>query len=415
MPSETIDELVELSALEGEIESGVSVDIAGARSPLGRRGAINARRRAEDPDEERPTNAPWSAEEEKFLKNNLGKMTLAEIGEALGRSEHAVKIRFTKNGYPAPSKHPDELTNLQMARIIGKCGKSTAMMLERGLIPYRELPTDSDRLIRIVKERDFVRWLINPESWIYFKIERMQPGHYRRLVELAQERWPDEWVTTGQAAEIWGTKGRNCQVINRRIREGFFESARRWGNWWLLRSEVEAKKDDFWPGMGSPGFERGDWTLAGDAFLLLAHGVGITPEIIARMMETYANRPECRLKYLATKDKIGPIMRKRRHDLQGLELVGIRASGVPDLFAPWQLHAHRFPAITRAIESLKNGTTSRFDQRILRGVLRVWAVRFGLDEMADTLRNFHSQAGLQERCEELLAAGVDPLKEQFDG
>lgn len=252
MPSETINELVELSVLEGEVEAGVNVDVAGARSSLGRRGAINARRRAEDPEDEQPNQARWSEEEEDFLRDNLGVMTLAEIGKTLGRSKTAIKVRYTRNGYPAPSKQPDELTNNQMAEILGKCGKSTAMMLERGLIPYRELPTDADRLIRIIKERDFVRWLVRPESWIYFKVERMPHGRYRRLVELAHERWPDEWVTTGQAAEIWGVKGRNSSIINRRIHEGFFESARRWGNWWLLRSEVEAKKVDLRQSGGSP-------------------------------------------------------------------------------------------------------------------------------------------------------------------
>ncbi len=41
---------------------------------------------------------PWTSEEENFLKVNASKLTLAELAEALGRSESAILNRAKKLG-----------------------------------------------------------------------------------------------------------------------------------------------------------------------------------------------------------------------------------------------------------------------------------------------------------------------------
>ena len=46
----------------------------------------------------------WKKSEDQYLREHLGKVPLEEISRALGRSENALKIRFGRKGYIAPSK-----------------------------------------------------------------------------------------------------------------------------------------------------------------------------------------------------------------------------------------------------------------------------------------------------------------------
>jgi hypothetical protein len=112
---------------------------------------------------------------------------------------------------------------------------------------------------------------VNPANWIYFKHERIRDARLHRLVELAKGRWPDEWLTTGQAARLLGLK--NSKSICTRGHLGKLK-ARRWANWHVLRSEVEKLR--VVPGKGSPGRTRGPWTDRGDVVLqfFVAEGRG---------------------------------------------------------------------------------------------------------------------------------------------
>ena len=51
----------------------------------------------------------WTEEEETFLRENLGVLSMEEIAAALGRTATAVKIRWTRKGYHAPSKQPGDI------------------------------------------------------------------------------------------------------------------------------------------------------------------------------------------------------------------------------------------------------------------------------------------------------------------
>jgi hypothetical protein len=67
---------------------------------------------------------PWTPEEDKMLKENIGSMTYAEIGELLGRSEKSVKHRALHLSLRGGSKpRPPKLDNVK--RKCHDCGKPT--------------------------------------------------------------------------------------------------------------------------------------------------------------------------------------------------------------------------------------------------------------------------------------------------
>ena len=76
-------------------------------------------------------------------------------------------MRWTRKGYDAPSKQPDELTGNQVAHAVGVDAHSVCMLVDRGLLPGRLLP-GTDRTIRIVKPIAFYRWATGPLKWPYF-------------------------------------------------------------------------------------------------------------------------------------------------------------------------------------------------------------------------------------------------------
>jgi hypothetical protein len=233
----TPEELIDLAVTEAEIESGLDPSVVSSRSSFGRRGAFVLSRRATEGEGAgiSPKQALWSQAEKSFVRNNLGKLGLEEIGAALGRSENSVKLLFTRNGWPAPSKQPDELTAHQIAELMGKCGKSIAHLVDEGILPGRRLPME--RLIRVVNATTFKRWLINHMNWIYFDWKKIRDPYLRRLCELREERWGDAWITTGEAARVAGCTHAD---VNRWIHRGKVRSARKWGaNWKILRSEAE--------------------------------------------------------------------------------------------------------------------------------------------------------------------------------
>jgi hypothetical protein len=100
----------------------------------------------------------------------------------------------------------------------------------------------------MVHEISLRRWIVSPISWLYFNTEHIQDPHLARLVELAQERWGDEWLTTRQVADLKGTTTRQIgQTIFRRQlpavhvvgKDGRHENGK-WAFWGVKRSDAEA-------------------------------------------------------------------------------------------------------------------------------------------------------------------------------
>jgi hypothetical protein len=221
----------------------------------------------------------WTPEEDRFLEENLSRLTLGDIAAALGRTVEAIKIRQVRMQIPAASKRPDYLTGNQAARALGMDIHSVVRLVERGIFPATRLP-GLRQIIQITQLRLYM-WAINPRHWMYFKISRMRDQHLKRLVLLAQARWGDEWLLIGQAEKMIGL---GKHTLNQRIHRGMYTSADivDWGNWWIRRSTLE--RTVIRPCRSIPNGIN--WHSPGaDAFLRKMAGSRKSYEDIARMMK----------------------------------------------------------------------------------------------------------------------------------
>ena len=406
------EELIDLVVTEAEIESGLDPSVVSSRTSFGRRGVfVISQREAEGQGAGiSPKQALWSPAEKSFVQRNLGKLSLEEIGAALGRSENGVKILFTRNGWPAPSKQPNEFTAHQIAELMGKCGKSIARLIDEDILPGRRLPME--RVIRVVRTATFKRWLINPENWIYFDWRRIRDPHLRRLCELRAERWGDVWITTGEAARVAGCTHAD---VNRWIHMGKVRSARKWGaNWKMLRSEAE-RLDIPKCGKGSKGRAKAEWSEAADAFLVLARAVGISNSLTARLMGPgWEKRVGYRL-YVLNRDGLIPtLLKKHRYPIEFRPM-----RRMPELFADWRKFAPRFPFLRTSVERyLQGGNLAQKDLENVRGLLYRWASwHLGGDPSSAKLvrrlqslgRVSYAEARLRKAHQQLQARGIDPL------
>lgn len=233
-----LDDLIEMALSKGELESGVPARIVAARSP-----EMAARNGHGELVEGRsPT---WSEGEDKFLRENLGLMSDAEIGQALGRSEIAVHLRWKRDlGLPGPTKDPRYLTARGVGRALGVDEHKPAGWIRNGILAGEQLP--SPRLIYRVLKTVLVEWATDPQNWIWFDIENVRDPRLRRMIQDASEAWGDEWWTTNQVAEYHQVHNKD---VLRYIQHGKIEAVQApnlggrydnpgWAHWFILKSEA---------------------------------------------------------------------------------------------------------------------------------------------------------------------------------
>lgn len=264
----------------------------------------------------------WTAEEDQFLKDNVGRIAESEIARRLGRSETACHLRRERDLHlMCPRKNPEWMTAEQIAVGMGVDGKSVHMLMDRGILPGWRLPFEM--VTRVVDRRVLLGWLVNPMHWCYFDPSRVgkfkskrkrgkgKPDivfwrQVRRLIDLRRERWQDEWLTPGQAEEILGVRE---GVINSRIHRGSIRAVD-WGNWKILRSEIMRPELRLYPRKKGIPFYK--WTPAGDRFLLIARAVGVEFAVIGRMMKWNPKRCDYRLRLLLRSGEARRIIRAEK-------------------------------------------------------------------------------------------------------
>ena len=139
----------------------------------------------------------------------------------------------------------------------------------------------------------FKRWLIRPTSWVYFDVKNIKNGAIRRLVELAQTRWDDEWITMRQAADLMK---RNTEDIRRQIRLGKLYGYHAigmdrkrvfgWVYWYVRRSDIENLVIPL-----GQGNVKKNWSDRADAFLLRARDeLHLEFTVIAPMMKWHTKQ-----------------------------------------------------------------------------------------------------------------------------
>ncbi len=188
----------------------------------------------------------WTPAEDAFICENLGWLTDAEMGEALGRSGTAVHLRWDREmRLPGPSKAPDVITAHKAAEALGIDAHKVAHWVDVGLIEGRIMA--GGRKIRLIQRETFRRWVLNPMHWVYFDIDQVQDEELRRLLQKRAARWGDAWWTTRRVAEHHGVETADVKryIHLGRIRSthlpvslGGRAKARAWSNHFVLRSEA---------------------------------------------------------------------------------------------------------------------------------------------------------------------------------
>ncbi|MEJ5201397.1 MAG: hypothetical protein WHV66_04105 [Anaerolineales bacterium] len=241
----------------------------------------------------------WTPEEDEFLRSNSTIMSVSRIADHLGRSISAVLVRQKRIGAISPRRAPGYISCNKIAKILGVDSHKPPTWVDLGILKGEPIPYDYGTLKRRVKIEDFKRWLIKPTSWVYFDVKRIRIKSFRRLVELAQQRWGDEWWTTRQAADYLGT---TTNLVLQQIKRGRINGFQaigldrirnpRWAFWFVRRSEILKYR---MPNRS----DSNNFTPSADEFMLKARiEWGLSPAVIAKMMKRDKRSVENRIRFL---------------------------------------------------------------------------------------------------------------------
>lgn len=389
-----LDALIDQSIVFGELSAGVRGDwLARERDP---RMVAVLGNSAQAPERKAPA---WSAREDELLKRWLPWMSNEQIGARLGRTAVAVELRWKRDLRLTPRTFdPEWPTAREAARLLGMgCAKSIVRLIHEGLLVGRLLPMG--RKMWGVSRHALIRFVANPENWIYFKPDHVKDPYLRRLVELRRARWPDAWWTPGQAGAYHGV---THMAINNRINAGTLP-AKKWGNWWIKRSDAMAMLIE--PGKGH--HKLLGRTEAGDAFLLVARGLGFAYQTINALCKWPKGRAEYRLNALLADPATVDAMVTRRGRVQFYAPTGA-------LFADWRDFPNRFPRLEVAHARFVAGRANAGDLAYVRYTLATWMAWYARDEeqryMAHCLRQTeHNEASLRAAWACLQSWGLEPL------
>lgn len=212
----------------------------------------------------------WTKEEEDFLSDNHGRIPEIQIAKQLGRTSISVTNHIKREMHLAGmSKDPAILTAEQVANGLGVDSKTVHLLMDRGCMPCRRLP--SLRVMRVIDRLVFMKWMLNPENRLYFKPERVGTffrqnnrglgecydfafwENARMLMSKARRSWKDSWLTPRQVVKLLKINPKatprrkpsdripGVRYVNKAIHRGNLK-AKRWGNWWVRRSDLPIGK-----------------------------------------------------------------------------------------------------------------------------------------------------------------------------
>ena len=305
-----LDELVDLAVSEAELADGVAPSIVAARSKMSlnavdrlaaRPGKFGRRPRAE------AAATRWTPAEQRFLRRQMPFLGVPGLARVLGRSKVAIKIRAQRTGVPGASRTPGILTARKAGWMLGCCAKKIIRLIDEGKLPGWSVPghhPGGNGELHLIRETALFAWAVNPENWPYFKQAKVRHPRLKRLLARQAQRWKDEWLTTGQAAELAGV---HFNDVNRQIsRLGKLPGVKH-GQWYVRRSDIERYTFH----KGKAGREReleGYWTARADAFLVAAWLAGMEWVVIGRLMGWKAKRVCYRFQCLVEKDQVRRIL-----------------------------------------------------------------------------------------------------------
>jgi hypothetical protein len=242
----------------------------------------------------------WTKEEDAFIQTSMGKMTLAQIGEQIGRTENAIKIRQFRKGFRAASKQAGWMTAHQVCELLGVDSHTVPGWIRNGILKgeYIASTYEKNKTLRVNIE-DLKFWLTRPKNFPYVRVERMKPGYLRRLVEKAHERWGDEWINMRQFADMHRVD--DVKTVTKKLENGKLPGVHivhlggrggaGWALWFIQRSIAEK-----WIRPRVNDLKTKWFTPAADAFMLRMEG--LTAPEIARMMKRSAKTVDYRIRRL---------------------------------------------------------------------------------------------------------------------
>lgn len=242
----------------------------------------------------------WTPEEDDFARRSIGIHSEAEVAAMLGRTENGVRVRSKRKGFTPPSRMNGCISANKASLMLGVDIHALKGWIVRGIFPAQPANTPL-RKIYLVNLEEMKYWITRPNHWPYFKVKKMKPGYLRRLVEKAQARWGDEWLTMRQMADMHGIS--DVGVVNVQFERGrlpglqvYHIGGRNKGGWayWFVRRSVA----ESWvrPRYTDP---KSKWiTPAADAFMLRMDAEGLTAPAIGRMMKQNARTVDYRIRLL---------------------------------------------------------------------------------------------------------------------
>ncbi|MCA9980032.1 MAG: hypothetical protein KDD89_04350 [Anaerolineales bacterium] len=202
------------------------------------------------------TNHNWTAADDAYLTDWHGRVPLSDIAAELGRTLEGVMARRLTLGLDMPHEWPTIYTSTQLARAFGIGNESARGLLRTSpkMMTFwrrkwrmttthdRRMPSDkfwrTNEPMQAIYRSRLHRWLRNPlNHWCVKRMARPLPSQeLEEIVTYAERRWDDEWMTTAEAGQMVCVE---CDTVSNWILSGLLPSAVRYGNWYVLRNEVQ--------------------------------------------------------------------------------------------------------------------------------------------------------------------------------
>jgi len=231
---------------------------------------------------------PWSEEQDSMLAQLAGKLSDADIARLFGRSTNAIKVYRLRAGFESVSRAHTEWVTINHAAedMLGIDSHKLSHWCDEGLIPT--VRHGGMQMIRLIKTAHLTAWVVNPDNWVYFRWREIIDPHLRRLCELRQMRWGDEWLNTTQVAEMHGVANKDIvrqillgklPAVQPPVSLGGRHPQRRWKVWFIKRSDAEQIR------VPRHGMDLSKFTPRADAWVLRAREeLGLSWSAIARTM-----------------------------------------------------------------------------------------------------------------------------------
>ncbi|RPJ50471.1 MAG: hypothetical protein EHJ95_07000 [Methanobacteriota archaeon] len=339
----------------------------------------------------------WSEKDLNRVKELLPFYSPKAIGLMLGRSEDSIKIKRQRKKIKASSKSEGWLTPNRIMRLLGMPDARPVIgWVKKGFVVGHRIEGDDTWLVHEISLR---RWVICPRSWVYFDTTRIQDSHLARLVELAQERWDDEWLTTRQVADLKGTTTRQIgqSIFRGEIpavhivgKDGRHEASA-WSFWAVKRSDAEAWQ--FKP----PPYDLMDCR---HAFILLARAIGLSGMTIGKMANLCHTNTSQRFSLMNNPRHLRKVIAKYGlKDIEYRHKVGVHAD--------WRRFAHRFPQVRGAFERYRDGKATLDDRYLIARILKNQMAANGMKVNINAIGKV-SHGTVDELVQRMRKAGIKP-------